>query len=272
MTEITSKDTQRRSGDIQGPHLDLDPDSNQLTSIKFKYEFAQTCATEARTFPPGSSEYKENMGYALEFLDSALDDSPHNPKFHFQRGLLAAELGESTSAVSSFRNAVIHDPANAQTYMHVLHLGSEEINKTSPGTISKTTLQIQSDITSGEYESAFRTAHQYINESISQKAAPDLWHVQLMRVAAMQIGAERTYVEVLNHLEQNEILSASDVEYLPTGYKLTTTMKQALQQDDSVSSATPARSNIWKALERYDHVKPINSVAVKVGPGSNGNR
>ena len=231
MTEITSTNNQRKLGEVQGPHFDLTSDQDQLTSIKFKYEFAQTCAIEARTFPVGSPEYKENMGYALEFLDSALDDSPHNPQFHFQRGLLAAELGEATSAVSSFRNAVIHDPTNAQVYMQVLHIGTEEINKTTPGTISEITLQIQSHIVSGQYESAFRTAHQDVNESISRNTTPDLWNVQLMRIAAMQIGAERTYVEVLNHLEQNGILNATDSEYLPAGYEFTTTMRQELQQD-----------------------------------------
>ena len=38
----------------------------QAESLQFKYDFALTCAAEARTFPVGSPKYQENMGYAKE--------------------------------------------------------------------------------------------------------------------------------------------------------------------------------------------------------------
>jgi tetratricopeptide (TPR) repeat protein len=256
---------------IKGPHHEQAVDPELLASTQFKYEFAQTCAIEARRFAAGSPEYKENMGYAKEFLDAALDASPTNPQFHFQRGLLAAELGEFTSAISSLRNAVIYDPAKAATYMTVLQIGSEEINRASPGTISSSTLKIQSLLASGNYDAAFSAAHTNINGSILSNAAPDLWNVQLMRVAAMHIGAERAYVEVLTHLEKRGLLNAQEPEYLPVGYELTERMREDMRDEVRENGPAPARSGVWKALQTYVNVDPIDRLAVKVGPKANEN-
>lgn len=265
---MNDRATQNTARSQQQPSLEPE----QAESLQFKYDFALTCAAEARTFPVGSPKYQENMGYAKEYLDLALDANPTNPQFHFQRGLISAELGEVTAAVSSFRNAVIHDPARAATCMMVLQMGSEEINRLSPGTISPTTLKIQSHIASGEFDAAFRAAHTSINGSILRNTKPDLWHVQLMRVAAMQIGEERVYVEVLTHLERKGILNAHDPEYLPAGYELTGRMRQEMHEEVRGDRAAPARSVVWDAFEKYGNVDPIDRLAVKVGPKANENR
>ena len=257
-----------RGDAIKGPHLDKAPDTEELASIQFKYEFALTCASEARNFPLGSDERKENFNYAREFLDAALDAVPSDPRFHFARGVISAELGEVASAVSSFRNAVIYNPAGAPQYMSVLQMGSEEINRGSPGTISSATLKIQSLIAAGNYEAAFSAAHTDINGSLLRDAEPNLWNVQLMRVAAMQIGAERAYVDTLSLLERKGLVNAQDLEYLPAGYKLTEQMRQDMRDEATAGGAEPARSTIWANLEIYN-VPPINALAVKVGPKAN---
>jgi hypothetical protein len=271
MSDMAQPRVRLDQGEVsKGPHLDKALDPEELAGIEFKYEFALTCASEARNFPAGSDQHKENLNYAREFLDAALDAVPSDPRFHFSRGLISAELGDTTSAVSSFRNAIIYNPAGAPQYMSVLQMGSEAINGSSPGTISSTTLRIQSLIASGNYEGAFSAAHTNINGNLLRYTEPNLWNVQLMRVAAMQIGAERAYVETLNVLEQRGLLNAQDREYLPVGYKLTQEMRQEMRDEAAVGGANPARSKIWEDLKIRD-IAPINSTAVNVGPKANEN-
>jgi hypothetical protein len=271
MTQIAKQDSRGdQSHPIQGPHTDSGLEAGALESIQFKYEFAMTCVAEARKFPSGSPDHKENLHYAKEFLDAALEATPNNPQFHFSKGLVSAELGDTTSAMNSFRNAVIYNPSGAAEYMTVLQIGSQEINRLSPGTISATTLKIQSLIASGNYEAAFSAAHTDINGSILRNAEPNLWNVQLLRVAAMQIGAERAYVDILNNLEQRGFLNAQDTEYLPVGYTFTEEMRQEMRAEVIDPGGVHASSKIWSDLRIHD-ITPIDGTAVKVGPKANQN-
>jgi hypothetical protein len=255
---------------IQGPHTDSGLEGGALESIQFKYEFALTCLAEARKFSAGSQDHKENLHYAHEFLDAALEAIPNNPQFHFSRGLVSVELGDATSAVNSFRNAVIYNPSGAAEYMSVLQIGSQEINRVAPGTISATTLKIQSQIAAGNYQAAFSTAHTDINGCILRNAEPNLWNVQLLRVAAMQIGAERAYVDILSNLEERGLLNAQDPEYLPVGYKLTEEMRQDMRDEVREPDGVHASSKLWDHLKIHD-ISPIDCTAVKVGPKANEN-
>jgi hypothetical protein len=248
----------------QGPHNNQALDRDDLDAIQFNHDFARTCLEEARKHPVGSAEHKENLAHAAEFLDAALEATPYNPQFHFSRGLVSAEMGELTPAVNSFRNAVIYNPLKAAEYMTLLNIGSEELNRTAPGTISATTLKIQSLLARGDNDAAFSAAHTDANGAILRGAKPSLWNVQLMRVAAMQIGAERAYVEVLNLLEEKGFLDARDPDYLPIGYAVTEQMRQEMRDETNEVGGLFTKPGIWNELKVH-YVEPINGTAVKVG-------
>jgi hypothetical protein len=146
----------------------------------------------------------------------------------------------------------------------VLQLGSEELNKVSPRSISPTTIKIQSHISDGDFHTAFRAAHAEINRCIERDAKPNLWDVQLMRVAAMQIGNERIYVDTLNVLEQRGVLDADEPEYLPVGYTITERMRQEMKDEATAEGEDPARSQLFAKLETHD-ISPIDKTAVRVG-------
>lgn len=254
-----------QQSEITGPHPDQALDHEALDAVQFKHDFAMTCAAEARKFAVGSPEHKDNICTAREFLDDALAANPSNPQFHFSRGIVCAEMGDLTAAVTSIRNAVMYDPANARAYMAILQHGSEELATHSPRAISPLTLTIQSHIVDGNYEAAFKLAHSDVNGSIAGEREPNLWNVQLMRVAAMQIQAERSYVETLTLLEQRGHLDAQELEYLPVGFSLTQEMRKTMREEASEGGERPTRSRIWRELEVHQ-VSPINRTAVRVGP------
>lgn len=259
MTEIKRID---QGQGIKGTHTDAEGLSE---TIKFKFDYAMSCVEEARKFPADSAGRAEHYQEAKDFLDAALEARPSDPKFNFSRGLLAAEIGDATTAVNSIRNAVMYDPSNAPTYMTILQICSEQKNTETPGVISSTTLQIQGQIASGNYDAALRTAHGDINSSLLRDAEPNLWNVQLMRVAAMQLGEEKMYVQTLGLLEQKDILNAQDPDYLPVGYEFTEQMREQMRLETVESEGRVARSKIWSDLE-VRHVTPIDKLAVKVGP------
>jgi tetratricopeptide (TPR) repeat protein len=254
-----------QSSEVKGPHEGQALDREALDAVRFKYEFALTCAAEARKFPVGSPEHKENITIAREFLEGALEANPTNSQFHFSRGIVCAEMGDLTAAISSIRNAVMYDPENAPTYMAILQHASEELATISPKAISPLSLKIQSYMVEGNYEAAFKLAHSDINGSIAGEREPNLWNVQLMRVAAMQTQAERSYVETLTLLEQRGYLDAQEIEYLPVGFALTDQMRQAMREEGLESGERPTRSRIWRELEVHE-VAPINRTAVRVAP------
>ena len=64
--------------------------------------------------------------------DAALEARPSDPKFNFSRGLLAAEMGDATTAVNSIRNAVMYNPSDAPVYMTVLQICSEQKKAETP--------------------------------------------------------------------------------------------------------------------------------------------
>lgn len=249
---------------MKSPHVEAGPDSKDCVT-QFKYDYALSCAAEARTLPTGSQGRSEYFQEAITFFDAALERSPNNPQFHFSRGLVSAEKGDITSALNGFRNAIMYNPSEAHQYIMALQVGSEEANKRSPGTVSLTTLKIQSQIAEGSYGAAFSSAHADINICLARDTEPNLWNVQLMRIAAMQIGEERTYVNTLHLLEAKGVLNAHDPEYHPVGYRLTAEMRKNMLDEALVSGGEPARSKIWIDMETHD-VTPINGTAVNVGP------
>ena len=253
--------------EVENPRANQTLDHEALDAVQFKHDFAMSCAAEARKLPVGSPEHKENMSIAREFLEEALEAIPSNPQFHFSRGVVCAEMGDLTAAVSSIRNAVMYDPANARQYMAILQHGSEDVATISPRAVSPLTLKIQSFIVEGNYEAAFKLAHSDVNGSIARESAPNLWNVQLMRVAAMQIQAERPYVETLTLLEQRGYLNAQESEYLPVGFSLTDQMRRSIREEASEGGEQPARSRIWRELEVHN-VSPIDRTAVRVAPNA----
>jgi len=148
--------------------------------------------------------------------------------------------------------------------MSILQNGSKEVQEISPGSISEATINIQEHMVQGDYRAAFMMAHRSINASIEREAKPNLWHVQFMRIAAMQTGSERIYVETLNALEQRGVLDAQEAEYLPVGYTVTERMRQDMR-DESIPDGVPARSRILDELAVHD-VYPIDKTAARVGP------
>lgn len=239
----------------QEPTKQLDPNE-----LEFKNNFAHCLVVEARELLNDTQARQANLRGAMVEINAAIDGSPRNAEFHITRGLVSAEMGNYAYAVQSYRSAVTFDPSRTVELMTLINIGSQAVNEEYSGSVPDSSLKIQELISEKKFDEAVNNALADINAAMSKGEIPNLWNVQLMRLAANLCGRDMDYAQTLVRLEQDDVISNGHIDYQPLSSRFSSDQRREIIDEMTESNGGYARTALQ---EHSKHIAPINRMAAR---------
>jgi hypothetical protein len=239
----------------QEPTKQLDPNE-----LEFKNNFAHCLVVEARELLNDSQARQAHLREAMVEINAAIEGSARNAEFHITRGLVSAEMGNYADAVQSYRNAVTFDPSRTVELMTLINIGSQAVNEEYSGSVHDSSLKIQELISEKKFDEAVNTALADINAAMSKSEIPNLWNVQLMRLAANLCNRDSDYAQTLIRLEHYGSISKGLIDYQPLSSTLSFD-----QRKEIIGEMNSPKGGYAKIVlsDHSEHITPINGMAAR---------
>lgn len=235
--------------------------------VREKLEWAQTLVSEVAKGTVATQKL-EYLSEAEQNLRACLNADSSNVAAHIELGNCLGCFGRFSEAMQSFRTAATLQINQTGTFsdgrmMAFLLVITEAASEKNPESIPADILRAQSSIAKANYAQALNEIQTYFNNCLlEQNVSPDMWALQLMRIAAIEAKQYGEYASCVEMLAARDLIdkTTDSANIAINGVDIWALADTAGAEE---TAGHTARGRFWTAAQEKS-VRPINKTALNV--------